>query len=95
MATESPTRMMSTPASSAMRAPGASYAVTITSGGSLPLRARTPGAVTGFADGWAGLEGWTCLEVTTDLLPSSAWMAAGGEQECTGPLRCAAYGACL
>ena len=91
MATESPTRMMSTPAASAMRAPGASYAVTITSGGSLPLRARTPGAVTGFA----GLKGGTCLEVTSDLLPSSAWMAAGGEQECTGPLRCAAYGACL
>src|SRR5438270_13846210 len=45
MATLSPTRMMSTPASSAMRAPGASYAVTITSGVSLPLLARTAGAV--------------------------------------------------
>src|SRR5437588_13009444 len=45
MARLSPTRMMSTPASSAMRAPGASYAVTITSGVPLPLLARTAGAV--------------------------------------------------
>src|SRR5690349_534784 len=37
--------MMSTPASSAMRAPGASYAVTMTSGVPLPLLARTVGAV--------------------------------------------------
>src|SRR2546423_9861086 len=45
MARPSPTRMMPTPASSAMRAPGASYAVTITSGVPLPLLARTTGAV--------------------------------------------------
>src|SRR5918999_3213817 len=45
MATESPTRIMSTPASSATRAEGASYAVTITRGGPSPLRARTSGAL--------------------------------------------------
>src|ERR671918_2883634 len=46
MATESPTRIMSTPASSATRAEGASYAVTMTRGGpSPPLRARTSGAL--------------------------------------------------
>ena len=40
IASESPTRIMSTPASSATRADGASYAVTITSGGPAPLRRR-------------------------------------------------------
>src|SRR5438067_2536214 len=66
MASESPTRMMSTPASSAMRAPGASYAVTITSGAEpdATFRARTAGAVRPIAF----------------LLPSSARVAAGGGQ---------------
>src|SRR5579885_3149192 len=47
MARESPTRIRSTPASSAMRAPGASYAVTMTSGSApgVSLRARMLGAV--------------------------------------------------
>src|SRR5680860_417144 len=47
MASESPTRIMSTPASSATRADGASYAVTMTRGGPSPLRARTSGALIG------------------------------------------------
>src|SRR5687767_10438812 len=48
MASESPTRIMSTPASSAMRPPGASYAVTMTRGSApfATLLARTAGAVT-------------------------------------------------
>src|SRR5947207_15983059 len=45
MASESPTRIASTPAASTVRAEGASYAVTITIGGSAPLRASRPGAV--------------------------------------------------
>src|SRR4051812_42769672 len=44
IATESPTRIMSTPAVSTARADGASYAVTITSGVPDPLRATTSGA---------------------------------------------------
>src|SRR5947209_4823723 len=49
IATESPTRITSTPAASAVRADGASYAVTITRGGVLTpslLRAAMSGAVT-------------------------------------------------
>src|SRR5438477_12065930 len=65
MDTLSPTRMMSTPASSAMRAPGASYAVTITSGVPLPLLARTTGAV-------------IALVGMLPPSPSSALLAAGG-----------------
>src|SRR5260370_22691211 len=45
MATESPTRIMSTSAASTIRADGASYAVTITSGVSACLWALTVGAV--------------------------------------------------
>src|SRR5437588_10179562 len=44
IATESPTRIMSTPAASTARADGASYAVTITNGIPEPLRATTSGA---------------------------------------------------
>src|SRR5476649_2821474 len=47
IATESPTRIMSTPAPSTTRAVGASYAVTITSGVPEPLEWRIRGAVTG------------------------------------------------
>src|SRR5262245_46807299 len=47
IATVSPTRIMSTPASSTTRALGASYAVTITSGVPEPLRATTSGALDG------------------------------------------------
>src|SRR5690349_17224468 len=52
MARLSPTRIMSTPAASAMREPGASYAVTMTSGSapSRTLRARTAGTVTRAAE---------------------------------------------
>src|SRR4051812_20735059 len=45
MASESPTRIMSAPAPSTVRAEGASYAVTITSGESPALRAAMSGAV--------------------------------------------------
>src|SRR5215208_2374904 len=45
MASVSPTRIMSTPAPSATRADGKSYAVTITNGGPLPLRALMSGAL--------------------------------------------------
>src|SRR5436305_745004 len=72
MATLSPTRMMSTPASSATRAPGASYAVTITSGVPLPLLARTTGAV-------------IALVGMLPPSPSSALLAAGG---CAGGPAC-------
>src|SRR3954453_2619816 len=65
MATLSPTRMMSTPASSAIRAPGASYAVTITSGVPLPLLARTAGAV-------IALVGMFCLLPR----PAPVWLPA-------------------
>src|ERR687898_2506562 len=47
MASVSPTRIMSTPAASATRADGKSYAVTITSGDPLPLRAAISGALIG------------------------------------------------
>src|SRR4051812_6849534 len=68
MARESPTRSRSAPDSSTIRAPGASYAVTMTSGSDpdATLRDRMAGAVTRGA-----IEG-------TSSTPSSAPMAASG-----------------
>ena len=79
MATESPTRIMSTPASSATRALGASYAVTITSG-SAPLRTlrfRTAGTVMGAREA-AG-------EDDVELMRASLWIrpVPFGYRRCT------------
>src|SRR5262245_61238198 len=64
LATESPTRRTSTPAALAIRADGASYAVTITTGVPRPLKAATAGAVTRRVRTGAvgaGVSAMTCL----------------------------------
>src|SRR5205085_5486240 len=78
IASESPTRMMSTPASSTMLAPGASYAVIITSGSAEPLRARTAGTVNGWERDAPSVGAAVPVADMPCLLPSSAPSAAGG-----------------
>src|SRR5438445_13638526 len=74
IASESPTRIMSTPAASTVRADGASYAVTITSGGLAPLCARIAGAVV------------RAIEAAiTAPPPSRARAAPGGTREGSQP----------
>src|SRR3989442_11605199 len=75
--------MMSTPASSTMLAPGASYAVIITSGSAEPLRARTAGTVTGWERDAPSVGAAVPVADMPCLLPSSAPSAAGGLQKCS------------
>src|SRR5512132_4013139 len=72
MASVSPTRIMSTPAPSATRADGKSYAVTITNGGPLPLRALMSGARSGARE--SGLDD---AVVISEPPPSGAPTAPG------------------
>src|SRR5215218_11371521 len=73
MASVSPTRIMSTPAPSATRADGKSYAVTITNGGPLPLRALMSGALSDARE--SGLDD---AVVISEPPPSGAPTAPGG-----------------
>src|SRR5918994_507808 len=75
MASVSPTRIMSTPAPSATRADGKSYAVTITNGGPLPLRALMSGALSGARE--SGLDD---AVVISEPPPSGAPTAPGSTQ---------------